>query len=74
MGTTEQLTLTGQNDHNLKGQMMKGREKTTKEEKREARKKDTKEKLIIIEILGGCVVDVHGLPEGYLYTTLDHDE
>ncbi len=54
--------------------MMKGREKTTKEEKREARKKDTKEKLIIIEILGGCVVDVHGLPEGYLYTTLDHDE
>ena len=31
------------------------------------------EKLITIEVRGGCVVDVHGMPEGYLYQLEDHD-
>ena len=33
----------------------------------------TKEKLITIEVEGGLVVDVSGLPEGYLYKVIDHD-
>ena len=30
-------------------------------------------KTIIIEVMGGCVVDVHNLPEGYTYDIDDHD-
>jgi hypothetical protein len=32
------------------------------------------EKNIVIEVSGGVVVDVKGLPEGYTYTILDHDD
>ena len=30
-------------------------------------------KTIIIEVMGGCVVDVNNLPEGYTYEIHDHD-
>ena len=30
-------------------------------------------KVITIEVQGGVVVDVRGLPEGYTYTLEDHD-
>jgi hypothetical protein len=30
-------------------------------------------KIITIEISGGCVTDVLGLPEGYDYEIIDHD-
>tara|TARA_R110000824_G_scaffold395966_2_gene597111 strand:- start:1072 stop:1230 length:159 start_codon:yes stop_codon:yes gene_type:complete len=30
-------------------------------------------KTITIEIMGGCVVDVYNLPEGYTYELYDHD-
>ena len=30
-------------------------------------------KTIIIEVMGGCVVDVNNLPEGYTYEIDDHD-
>jgi hypothetical protein len=32
------------------------------------------EKTIIIELFGGAVIDVYGLPEEYTYTICDHDE
>jgi hypothetical protein len=31
------------------------------------------EKMIVIEVRGGCVVDVRNLPEGYSYHLIDHD-
>ena len=32
-----------------------------------------KEKTITIEVYGGCVTEVTGLPEGYDYEIIDHD-
>jgi len=34
---------------------------------------DKKEKIITVEVRSGCVVDVRGMPEGYLYEIKDHD-
>ena len=31
------------------------------------------EQVITVEVLGGCVVDVKGLPEGWVYEIEDHD-
>ena len=31
------------------------------------------EKLITIEVKGGCVINVSGMPEDYLYEIKDHD-
>ena len=31
------------------------------------------DKVIQIEVQGGVVVDVHGLPKGYVYEVIDHD-
>ena len=28
---------------------------------------------IVIEVMGGVVTDVHGLPEGMFYRVVDHD-
>ena len=33
-----------------------------------------KEKTITIEVYGGCVTEVTGLPEGYDYEIIDHDQ
>lgn len=30
-------------------------------------------KTITIEVNGGVVIDVHGLPRGYKYRVVDHD-
>ena len=32
-----------------------------------------KDKTITIEVYGGCVTEVTGLPEGYDYEIIDHD-
>jgi hypothetical protein len=32
-----------------------------------------KDKTIKIEVYGGCVTEVSGLPEGYDYEIIDHD-
>ena len=32
------------------------------------------DKLIIIEVKGGIIIDVHGLPEGWKYRVLDRDD
>lgn len=31
------------------------------------------DKVIQIEVMGGMVMDVHGLPDGYIYEVIDHD-
>ena len=31
------------------------------------------EKVIIIEVQGGCVINVSGMPAGYQYEIKDHD-
>ena len=31
------------------------------------------EKVIIIEVQGGCVINVSGIPAGYQYEIKDHD-
>ena len=33
-----------------------------------------KEKTITIKVYGGCVTEVTGLPEGYDYEIIDHDQ
>ena len=32
-----------------------------------------KDKTIKIEVYGGCVTEVSGMPEGYNYEIIDHD-
>ena len=34
---------------------------------------DIKKRTIIIEVRGGVVIDVRGLPEGWEYELIDHD-
>ena len=35
--------------------------------------KNTKQNLIKIEVYGGCVTEVTGLPDGWDYEIVDHD-
>ena len=35
--------------------------------------RDTSPKTITVEVRGGCVVDVHDLPECWVYQVEDHD-
>ncbi len=41
---------------------------------RELDQSDNAKKTITIEIDRGCLTDVHGLPTGWTYTLVDHDE